>query len=131
MMKMRGRQLGQSMIEYTVVVGLGVMVLIAGGPGNSAIDRLWLRLQSHYTGYSYVVSLSDYPDANNPFDLNTLYVNQGLPDDLREYLEGDLGPLVSSLQNFTNGSLPNMQDALNMVTSVNVSPSSFLSGTIP
>ena len=58
------------MIEYTVVVGLGVMALTAamssGGSEQasnfpdtySAKEALFQRFQDHYTGYSYTVSLS-------------------------------------------------------------------------
>jgi len=126
--KMSFRQLGQSMIEYTVVVGLGVMALTAtmssGGSEQtsnfpdtySAKDALWQRMQDHYTGYSYAISLSDTPDHNNLFELNKLYNDQGIPDDLRDYLIDYEDSFIGALLNLQNNGFPSMQDGLDMIT---------------
>jgi hypothetical protein len=60
-MKVPGRsQLGQSMVEYTIVTALGTLVLL--GPGTDVI-RLTLRaIQNNFSGYSYAMSLSHWPE---------------------------------------------------------------------
>lgn len=143
MSQMRRSQLGQSMIEYTVVVGLGVMALTAamssGGSEQtstfpdtySAKEALFQRMQNHYTGYSYVVSLSDYPDANNPLELYQLYNSQDLPDDLVIYLTDYPDQFISALMNYQNAGMPSLQDGLDFITNANVSPSTFLNSSFP
>ena len=139
----RFRQAGQSMIEYTIVVGLGVMALTAamssGGSEQgsnfpdtySAKEALWQRMRDHYTGYSFAISLTEYPDANTLTDLDALYVAQGIPDDLREYMNDYPDQFISALGNFANTSIPGLSNALNMINNVNVSPSTFLSPSFP
>ncbi len=141
--KPRHKQLGQSMIEYTVVVGLGVMALTAamssGGSEQtanfpdtySAKEALWQRMRAHYTGYSFAISLTEYPDANTITELDTLYINQGIPDDLREYMNDYPDQFISALGNFANTSIPGLQQAQNLINNVNVSPSTFLNNSFP
>jgi len=137
------RQAGQSMIEYTVVVGLGVMALTAamssgGSEQNAAFpdtysakEALFQRMQDHYTGYSYVISLSDYPDANNPLELYALYNSQDLPDDLVIYLTDYPDQFISALMNYQTAGFPSVQDGLDFINAANLSPSSFLNPSFP
>ncbi|MCG8324772.1 MAG: hypothetical protein MI673_04585 [Thiotrichales bacterium] len=137
------RQLGQSMIEYTIVVGLGVMALTAamssGGSEQaanfpdtySAKEALWQRMRDHYTGYSFAISITEYPDANTITDLETLYIAQGIPDDLREYMNDYPDQFVTALGNFANGNIPGLSNALDMINNVDVSPSTFLNPSFP
>lgn len=131
------------MIEYTIVVGLGVMALTAamssGGSEQasnfpdtySAKEALWQRMRDHYTGYSYAISLSEYPDANTLTDLDTLYTNQGLPQDLIDYMNDYPSSYINALGNFANSSIPGLGQGLNMINSVNLSPSTFLNPSFP
>lgn len=132
------QQIGQAMIEYTIVVGLGVMALTAamssGGTENtslypdtySAKEALMQRIRDHYTGYSYAVSLSDYPDADI-VDLNGLYTGQGLPQEMIDYLDDTPDSMVSAINLVQNQSFPNLQDAIDMVLDSNLSPTQILS----
>ncbi len=52
------RQKGQSMVEYMVVIAALVFALHTSG----AIDELIDVLKKNYQGYSYAISISDYPD---------------------------------------------------------------------
>ena len=53
------RQLGQSSMEYTIVVFFAVLVLIVPDDnGDVAIIQLANALKHFYTGFAYAVSLS-------------------------------------------------------------------------
>ncbi len=52
------------MVEYTVVLVFGVLVFTTG-PGANVLTDLYNVMQSNYQGYSYAVSVSDYPDHDN------------------------------------------------------------------
>ncbi len=61
---LRSRQTGQSMVEYTVVLVFGVLVFTTG-PGANVLTDLYNVMQDNYKGYSYAVSLSEYPDHDS------------------------------------------------------------------
>ena len=48
------------MVEYTVVTALGVLVLL--GPGTDVIQYTLRSIQDNYAGYSYAMSLSQWPE---------------------------------------------------------------------
>lgn len=53
-------QRGQSMVEYTVVLALGVFVLL--GPGTDVIRYTLRALKANFEGYSYAMSLAEWPE---------------------------------------------------------------------
>lgn len=53
-------QCGQAMIEYTVILAFGLMVLL--GPGGDIIAALAGVLKNNYRSYSYAMSMSPLPD---------------------------------------------------------------------
>ena len=96
--KFKRSQIGQSMVEYTVVLVFGVMVLTTG-PGGDVILKLLDVLKDKYQGYSYAVSLSSPPQYDN---LGEYLVDEDIVDPI------DPGDLVDQIQDFT--SLPNLQE---------------------
>lgn len=56
-------QMGQSMVEYVVVLVFGVMVLM--GPGGDMMLLTLKVLNDRYQGYSYATSLSTLPDHDS------------------------------------------------------------------
>ena len=48
------------MVEYTIVTSLGVLVLL--GPGTDVIQYTLRAIQDNYQGYSYAMSLSQWPE---------------------------------------------------------------------
>ena len=59
-MLMKGlRQRGQSMVEFTVMLAFGVMLLTSRG-GDSMMELLGV-IHDKYRGHSYAMSLSDLP----------------------------------------------------------------------
>ncbi len=119
------QQIGQSMIEYTIVLAFGVLTLTTG-PMQDVIATLTQRIQDHYTGYSYAVSLSDYPDADI-VNLNALYTDQGLPQEMIDYLDDSPDAVVAAINQVTNAQFPDLQDAIDMVIDSNLSPSQIFS----
>ena len=76
----RRHSTGQGMVEYTVILAFGVLMLM--GPGGDVLLDLAAVMKNKYRGYSYSLSLSPLPD----FDTGP---------ELREYIEGlNLDPAV-------------------------------------
>ncbi|HJV76475.1 MAG TPA: hypothetical protein VJ654_19820 [Noviherbaspirillum sp.] len=55
------RMLGQSTVEYLVVLLFGVLVLVTGE--NPPIQRLASAIKEYYTDYSYAISVSSMPNC--------------------------------------------------------------------
>jgi hypothetical protein len=54
------RAAGQGMVEYTVILAFGVLMLM--GPGGDVLLDLAAVMKNKYRGYSYAMSLSPLPD---------------------------------------------------------------------
>ena len=54
------------MVEYTVILAFGVMVLTSGGADRMV--QLLDIINDLYSGYSYSISLSDTPDHDTLYD---------------------------------------------------------------
>lgn len=59
----RRRMAGQSLIEYLVVLMVGVIVLVAGT--DPPIQKLATAIRGYYTDYSYAISISSMPNCFN------------------------------------------------------------------
>ncbi|HEU4775912.1 MAG TPA: hypothetical protein VFS95_03740 [Telluria sp.] len=57
-MNLPTRQRGQAMTEYSIVLGLTVIVLILSSLDESPIQTLLDGLKSAFTAFSYVMSFS-------------------------------------------------------------------------
>jgi hypothetical protein len=69
--KNRRQQLGQSMVEYTIVIAFGILTM-SRAPMKDAVASLLDTIRQNYAGYSFALSLSDYPDsdtASNYWDM--------------------------------------------------------------
>ena len=86
------------MVEYTVVLVFGVMVLTTG-PGGDVILELLEVLKDKYQGYSYAVSLSTPPEHDN---LGEYLVDADIVDPI------DPNDLMDKIEDYT--SLPNLQE---------------------
>ncbi|MBL1141271.1 MAG: hypothetical protein D8M62_04455 [Proteobacteria bacterium] len=106
------QQTGQSMVEYTVVMTFGILVLTTGSGRNAIID-LTNTIRSNYDAYSYSISLSDYPDKENYIELIQMYNDQGMPSEYREYLSDNPNQMVDDIKDLALTSLPpEVQDAV-------------------
>jgi Flp pilus assembly pilin Flp len=69
----RRSQYGQAMVEYTIVLAFGVMVLV--GPGVDVIADLTDVIKWKYESYSYAMSLSEIPDTATTLSLPASVMN--------------------------------------------------------
>ena len=118
------RQKGQAMIEYTVVSVFGILVLTTG-PGRNVILDLTNAIRDNYDGYSYAVSLSDYPDKENYDLLIKMYNDQGMPSERREYLTDNPNDMVRELAGYALTSIPGVTQGLDMADSIGLDPMDF------
>lgn len=102
----RASQLGQSMVEYVIVVSFGILVLTTkidplptesvgeglpapdlcdGAPQCSVMEQLANAIRNNYEGYSYAVSLSDYPDYDNFVQLRVALEDADVPEEMIDY----------------------------------------------
>jgi hypothetical protein len=117
-------QKGQAMIEYTVVSVFGILVLTTG-PGRNVILDLTNAIRDNYDGYSYAVSLSDYPDKESYLDLISMYNDQGMPSERREYLTDNPNDMVRELAGYALTSIPGVTQGLDMADSIGLDPMDF------
>lgn len=94
----RRQQLGQSMVEYAIVISLGILT-ISSAPMRDFVDGLMATIHQNYAGYSFALSLSDYPDyADVDLYWNGL-VTQNVNEDMRHALtdkfKKGIGPRTS------------------------------------
>jgi len=115
------RQKGQAMIEYTVVATFGILVLTTG-PGRGVIEELENAVRNNYDGFSYAVSLSDYPDKEDYGELIEMYNDQGMPSERREYLTDNPNDLIRGLGSFALNSIPGVSDGLDEMSSLGLDP---------
>ncbi len=92
------RVAGQAMVEYTIVLAFGVMVLY--GPGGDVIEELEEVFRNNYRGYSYAMSLSALPDFGNGEEyrnyIEDLQLDPALDDATLDRLAVDPGVIVKS-----------------------------------
>jgi len=81
----RRQQFGQSMVEYTVVIAFGILTL-STGLMTDAVDDLMATIHQNYAGYSFAISLSDYPDDETVSDYWTMLDDQAVNTDMRHVL---------------------------------------------
>jgi len=79
------RQLGQSMVEYTVVIMFGILTL-SSSPMRDAVATLMDSIRQNYEGYSFALSLSDYPDSDTAQNYWDMLDNQSVNDDMKHVL---------------------------------------------
>lgn len=78
----RRRAGGQSLIEYLVVLMVGVIVLVTGT--NPPIQQLATAIRDYYTDYSYAISISSMPNCFNSAGLGPVTVGVDKCIDLQD-----------------------------------------------
>ncbi len=68
-------QLGQSMVEFTVIV-VFFCLAVTSDPALNAMQRLMDVMKQRFEHYSYTVSLSDYPDTTVFQEMRQLLIEQ-------------------------------------------------------
>lgn len=94
----RRQQLGQSMVEYAIVISLGILT-ISSAPMRDFVDGLMATIHQNYAGYSFALSLSDYPDDVTVSAYWTMLDGQAVNEDMRHVLtdksQKGIGPRTS------------------------------------
>ena len=131
--KLPGWQIGQSMIEYTVVVTFGVLTLTTGPMRDVIVNDLIPAIRNNYEGYSYAVSLSDYPDGSDCSVIEPMLVAQGMtPSQAAALCGGDPEAMFDEIKGYVSNSLPDLSSGIDeIVDAAGLSPSSLLEGISP
>ena len=115
-------QAGQSMIEYTVVVIFG-FILLTQGPMSGVVDQVEDAIRNNYSGYSYAMSLPDFPDADNQASYQIMLNNYQLSDDRVAMLADDPQSYHDDIKQYNIPNPPNIKsminDAINDIKNVN------------
>lgn len=118
------------MVEYTVVTVFGILVLTTG-PGGNVVVELTRAVRNNFEGYTYAVSLSDYPDKEDPVSLVSLYNSQGMPIDQVKYLVDYPEDLINDMLNYNIGNFPSVQDGLDLLDDVGLGVDDFCGAGCP
>lgn len=78
----RRKTAGQSLIEYLVVLMVGVIVLVTGT--DPPIQKLATAIRDYYTDYSYAISISSMPNCFNSAGLGPVTVGIDKCIDLKD-----------------------------------------------
>ena len=116
-------QTGQSIVEYTVISSILVLALLV--VDGDIIVKLNNAIKQNYDGYSYAVSLSDYPDKKEISKLIIMYNDQLMPAEQITYLTDDTGQLVNDLKNFSLTSFPGVSEGLDFLDDIGLGFSDF------
>ena len=88
----RRKQFGQSMVEYTVVIAFGILTL-STDLVQDEVDLLMATIHQNYAGYSFALSISDYPDYDSAseywLELDGKEVNDDMKDVLTDKIKQD------------------------------------------
>ncbi len=115
----RRTQQGQSIVEYTVILAFGFLVLIAG---DDILQATLEALHNNYKGYSYAVSVADIPDYDNLYEF-------GMSTPEAELAEARLGQLMDVFDDITAGGFPDLPTFDDIAGNVIPdSPADFLDG---
>jgi hypothetical protein len=100
------------MVEYVVVLSALTLAVLAIGDGDfstpedSNIEELRQAIGFRHRGYSYAVSLSEIPEAENPLEVAEYYNSLGKHPELASQMAGGYSAIedyVNSYVNFTSG----------------------------
>lgn len=100
------RRSGQAMVEYTVILAFGILLLL--GPGGDVLVDLEHIFKNKYRGYTYALSMSPLPDFGNGQELrdyiDDLALSPELDDETIDRLAVDpvQDAVTSALQPLTN-----------------------------
>lgn len=92
--RLKYRQLGQSMTEYTVVLVFGVMALTTG-PGGDVMQDLLAVMKKNYEGYSFALSLSETPDYESADKYAEALAEYGVEDEQIDKLAVDTATMLA------------------------------------
>lgn len=78
----RRKMRGQSIIEYVVVLMVGVIVLVTGT--DPPIQKLATAIRDYYTDYSFAISVSSMPNCFNSAGVGPVTISVDKCIDLKD-----------------------------------------------
>ncbi|MCG8378214.1 MAG: hypothetical protein MI865_01940 [Proteobacteria bacterium] len=81
--------LGQSMVEYNVVILFGILTLNST-PMRNAVTAAMDAIRNNYQGYSFAMSLSDIPDAVDANAYQTMLDGQNVNTAMKDVLTDNI-----------------------------------------
>jgi Flp pilus assembly pilin Flp len=129
---------GQAMVEYTVILAFGLMVLL--GPGGDVLRDLADVMKNNYRGYTYALSMSPLPDfdtgpqlreyiegLNLDPELDEQSLERLTVDPVQDAVTAALSPLTNLTSQFSSidgvlGALPDIQDIITEMAGDAISP---------
>ena len=115
------------MVEYTVILAFGLLVLL--GPGGDVIRELAEVMKNNYRGYTYALSMSPLPDFDTGPELRDHIEGLGLDpelddetlarltvDPVQDAVTSALSPLTNLNSQFSN--IDDLLDALPDITDI-------------
>jgi hypothetical protein len=99
---------GQAMVEYVIVlVALTLAVLAVGDgdfstPEDGNIDELRQAVDFRYRGYTYAVSLSEYPESEDLLEIADYYDSLGKHPELADQLRGGYSTIESYVEDYVS-----------------------------
>jgi Flp pilus assembly pilin Flp len=99
---------GQAMVEYAVVlVALTLAVLAVGDgdfstPEDSNIDELRQAVDFRYRGYTYAVSLSEYPESEDLLEIADYYDSLGKHPELADQMRGGVSTIEGYVEDYVS-----------------------------
>lgn len=118
-MKNRGvsrSQFGQSMVEYTIVLVFGVMVLTTG-PGGDAMQQLLDVMKENYEGYSFAMSMSEAPDYDSAAEYRSALIAAGVSSEEADKLAVKSSDLYTDMTAYNKDPIKPVKDGINKVKS--------------
>ncbi|MGB1885322.1 MAG: hypothetical protein ACPHUF_15580 [Gammaproteobacteria bacterium] len=118
-MTVQRAQRGQGMVEYTIILVFGVLMLM--GPGGDVLSDLIAVFKNKYRGYSYSMSLTPMPDFGTGSEFRAYISDLNLDPELDDEtidrltvdpLEERLAPLLEAAGTAQSG-FNQMSSALN------------------
>jgi hypothetical protein len=101
-------QAGQSMVEYVVVLAALTLAVLAIGDGDfstpedSNVDELRRAIDFRHRGYTYAVSLSEIPEAENPLEVARYYDSLGKHPELASQMSGGYSTIENYVERYVN-----------------------------
>ncbi len=108
------RQYGQAMVEYTVILVFGLLLLL--GPGGDVLRDLADVMRNNYRGYTYALSMSPLPDFDTGPELRDYVEGLGLDPELDEQTLARL--TVDPVQEGVTAALSPLSDLSDQFSSV-------------
>ncbi len=108
----RDNQLGQAMVEYTIVVVVGIL-LITTGPMRDIVSQLAEAINNNYKGYSYAMSLSDLPMADDQTKYTKLLNSMSVDQELQDILIDDPAAYHAAIKKYNIPQPPSPTQVIN------------------